>query len=46
VLQAKPKCQNQLKEVRKAVERLTRSNRVKFEKQLKDLEGATKEIQE
>jgi Mg2+ and Co2+ transporter CorA len=40
------KCHNQLKEVRKAIERLTRNNRVKLEKQLKDVQEATKEMQE
>jgi hypothetical protein len=38
--------QNQLKEVRKAIERLTRSSRVKFEKQFKDVKEATEEMQE
>jgi hypothetical protein len=33
--------QNRLKEVRKVIERLKRSNRVMFKKQLKDVQKAT-----
>jgi phage-related protein len=40
------RCQNQMKQVRKAIERLTRSNRVKFGKQLKEGQEATEEMQE
>jgi hypothetical protein len=32
--------------VREGIERLTRNNQVKFEKQLKDVQEATKETQE
>jgi exonuclease VII small subunit len=39
-------CHNQLKKVQKAIERLTRSNQVKFEKQFKDIQEAREEMQE
>jgi Mg2+ and Co2+ transporter CorA len=38
------KCHNQLKEVRKAIEGLMRNNRMKSEKQHKDVQEAIKEI--
>jgi chaperonin cofactor prefoldin len=40
------RCQNQLKEVRETIEKLTRNNRGKFEKQLKDVQIAREEMQE
>jgi chromosome segregation ATPase len=44
--EAARRCQNQLTEVRKAIERLTRRSWVKFEKQLKNVQEARAEMQE